>query len=761
VSARRLPAAACLCTSRALALLVGAALALFAPIASAEAPPATVTQDRPRIGLALGGGGARGGAHVGVLKVLDELRIPVDCIAGTSMGALVGATFAAGATAAEIEEEILAISWSAALGLERERDVLPMQRKLAGVTHSNNVLFGISDGRLRARGGVLVSQHVEEVLRRLAGPTREITDFDRLPIPFRAVATDLAAGRMVVLGEGDLTKAMRASMAVPGVFSPVVIDGQVLADGGMMRNLPVDVARELCADVVIAVSLEAPLPRPEELQSVFALAARSIDAMIRANQAQQLESLTELDVPIIVPIGDIGSAEFERVPETLAVGERAARRVAPALQRYALSEEEYRRWRSSVRRPPAEAVVIDAIEFAPLRHASEDYLASRLRTEPGDVVTLHQIERDIDRVFLSGDFERVDYRLAASPDGGRRLVIEATEMPGTDFLRFDLGLAGSTGGDVLFALRADHRREWVTPMGGQWRNALQLGQLTELESALYLPVDVEQRFFVEPGLALRRSIEDIFDDGSRSARYDLRKLLLRIDGGINLGNRARAHAGLHWSVADYDLDIGDTPRFDFDRSTDARLVLGAIYDTRDSEVLPTRGSYAHAEYTSSSGTIGGDLSYNQFEAVAGHSGTYAGELFHFAAGLGRTLRGELPRYRDFRIGGIRSFPALDRGELRGEGYWSVSTTWLTPLGDSAALFGQAFYAGVGLHAVGMKDRIDDVRDGTVLGLSLTLGARTFAGPFLLSLGVADNDAVKLQFALGRPIAEGSMLDQLH
>ena len=742
-------------------LLAGAALALLAPIASAEAPPETATQERPRIGLVLGGGGARGGAHVGVLKVLDELRIPVDCVAGTSMGALVGATFAAGATAAEIEEEILSISWSAALGLEAERGVLPMQRKLAGVTHSNNILFGISDGRLRARGGVLVSQHVEEVLRRLVGPTREITDFDRLPIPYRAVATDLAAGRMVVLADGDLTQAMRASMAVPGVFSPVLVNGQVLADGGMMRNLPVDVALDLCADVVIAVSLEAPLPRAEDLQSVFALAARSIDAMVRANEAQQLESLTELDVAIIVPIGDIGSAEFDRIPETLPVGERAARRMAPSLQRYALSEEEYRRWRDSIRRPPAEVVVIDAIEFAPLQHASADYLATRLRTEPGDVVTLHQIERDIDRVFHSGDFERVDYRLAASPDGGRVLLIEATEMPGTDFLRFDLGLAGSTGGDLLFALRADHRREWFTPMGGQWRNALQLGQLSELESALYLPLDVEQRFFVEPGIALRRSIEDIFDDGSRTARYDLRKLLLRIDSGINLGNQARAHTGLHWSVADYDLDIGDTPRFDFDRSTDARLVLGAVYDTRDSAVLPTQGSYAQAEYTSASGSIGGDLSYDQFEAVAGHSGTYGGELFHFAAGFGRTLSGELPRYRDFRIGGIRSFPALERGELRGEGYWSASATWLTPFRDGTTLLGQAFYAGVGLHAVGMKDRIDEVRDGTVFGLSVTLGARTLAGPLLFTLGVADNNAVKLQFALGRPIAEGSMLDQLH
>lgn len=738
-------------------------LALAGP-AWAEDPleAGQAAHERPRIGLVLGGGGARGGAHIGVLKVLDELRVPIDCIAGTSMGALVGATFASGATAGAIEREISAINWAATIGTEGQRDLAPMQRKQAGITYSNNIQFGVWGGRLHGDGGFLPSQHVEAQLRLLIGRARDVRDFDELPIPFRAVATDVAAGRMAVLEAGDLVQAMRASMAVPGLFAPVIIDDQVLVDGGMIRNLPVDVVRALCADVVIAVALESPAPQAAELRSIFTVAGRSIDAIIQANEQQQLATLTDEDVAIIVRAGDIGAAQFDRVLETLPLGETAAREASDALRRYALPDAEYRRWRERVRPADAADIRIERIRFQPLRHASSGYLATRLRTRAGDAVSRADLELDMSRIFASGDFVRVDYRLLPGVDGGEVLDIEAMEKPGsTDLLRFDLGLTGSAGGDVLFALRADHRREWVTARGGQWRNALQVGQLTELETAFYQPLDTAQRFYVEPGLRLRRSLEDIFDDGDRLARMELLEGQARVDVGVNIGNHARLHTGLRWGVAKFDLDIGATPQFDLDRTRDASLVAGAVYDSRDAATLPTRGSYAQLEYTSAGRDLGGEQSYEQFEAVIGHSARWGGNVLLLAGGTGQTLRGTLPRYRDFRIGGVRSFPALERGELRGEGYWAGSATWLLRLADIQALFGQVFYGGFGLHAVRVTDRIDGAGDDTVLGVAFTLGARTPIGPLLLSFGAADNDSLGFHVSLGRPIAEGSLLDRLH
>ena len=742
-------------------LLAGLCLCVLTNASPAAAPQADSEADRerPRIGLVLGGGGARGGAHVGVLKVLDELRVPVDCVAGTSMGALVGATFAAGTPPERIEREITAINWAATIGSEGRRALLPVQRKEAGITYSNNIEFSVHEGRLRGDSGLLASQHIESRLRLLIGEARRTRDFDDLPLPFRAVATDLASGSMVVLEKGDLARAMRASMAVPGVFAPVVVDGQVLTDGGLLRNLPVDVARSLCADVVIAVVLTAPPRSAAELSSPLALARRSIDAMIESNEGTQLATLGENDVAIRVPVGDIGAGDFDRVPETIPLGERATRDMAEALADYSLPEAAYRRWREALDRGQADPVRVEEIRFAPLQHASADYLRSRMRISPGDTVPLEAIEGDMNRIYASSDFVRVDYRLLPG-DEGRRLRIEAVEKPGTDFLRFDLGLAGSAGGDVLFALRADHRREWVNSLGGQWRNALQLGQLSELETAFYQPLEPTQRFFIEPGLRLERSLEDVFDEGDRISRYELVQAEARVNVGFNINNHSRLSAGLRHGLADYDLDIGEA-LFAEGHTRDSNVVIDGLYDTRDASTLPTRGSYVQFQYTHADEWLGGEHDYQQLEAVVGHSTPWRGNVLLLAGGAGWTLDGDLPRHRDFRIGGARSFPALERGEFRGENYWSASATWLLKLADIQALFGQVFYGGAGLHALRVTDRIDQQPEQTVLGASFTLGARTPVGPLLLSLGVADNDSVQLHVALGRPIAEGSLLDRLH
>ena len=704
------------------------ALAWPATDATASTDESLNTQ-RPRIGLALGGGGARGGAHVGVLTVLEELRIPIDCIAGTSMGALVGASYAAGVPMSRIESEIRDINWAATLGSEGQRALIPMQRTLAGVTYSNSLEFSLSRSGLLGVGGLVSTQNVEGFFRRLVGESRYVEDFDQLAMPFRAIATDLASSEMVVIGSGDLTRAMRASMAVPGAFAPVTVDGKVLADGGMMRNLPVDVVRDLCAEVVIAVSLETPPPRAEQLRSVFALAGRSIDSMIVANERQQLASLTDKYVAIIVPTADLGSTQFARVPEAIPLGAEAARAVATSLARYSLPEAEYRAWRAQLDRPETGEFSVEAVRFRPLIHASRDFLATRLTTRPGDRVSRGDLDADMSRIFASGDFVRVDYRLLPGEQGGRIVEIEATErFGGTNFVRFDLGLAGSSGGDTLFLLRADHRREWINQLGGQWRNSLQLGSQAELETVFYQPLDIRQRFFVESAAAVERRIENVFNDGDRIARYDLWLAEARFDVGLNIGNQARLTTGLRWGATEFDEDIGSIEGFDLEQRRDANLKVSAIYDTRDAAVLPTSGVYAQVDITSSGSWLSGEQSYGTVEGVVAHSRRWGRTTLLLGAGAGDTVSGDLPRYRDFQLGGIRSFPAFAPGELRGEGYWSGSANWVWRIIEFAPLFRQVLFGGFGLQAVRITDRLDGVDDETILGASATLGARTPIGP---------------------------------
>ena len=248
----------------AIAGLVG--VALLGAASAQDSVPAT--SPRPRIGLVLAGGGAKGAAHIGVIHVLDELHIPVDCVVGTSMGALVGATFASGVSAPELERAVLAIDWKRTVGGQGQRDRMPIERKLTQLTYSIPLEVGVQHGSVRLPGGLIATQEIEQSIRTLVASARYTHSFDDLPIPFRAIATDMVAGEMVVLDGGDLAEAMRASMALPGVFSPVQIDGKVLSDGGITRNLPIDIARKLCADVVIAVWMSTPAPTAADLDFV-------------------------------------------------------------------------------------------------------------------------------------------------------------------------------------------------------------------------------------------------------------------------------------------------------------------------------------------------------------------------------------------------------------------------------------------------------------------------------------------------------------
>lgn len=758
------------------AIVAAAALLALAP--SLGAAPATVPDDspaaagpplaadlpqRPRIGLVLGGGGAKGAAHIGVLRVLEELRVPVDCVAGTSMGALIGATLAAGTPPAEIERSVRAINWSRTVGNEGLRDRTPINRKLAGITYTNSLDLGIKRGTLRAPGGLLKTQDIEDVLRALVADARYTRNFDDLPIPFRAVATDMRAGELVVLDRGDLSVAMRASMAVPGAFSPVVLDGRVLSDGGMMRNLPVDVARGLCADVVIAVSLASPAPQTDDLLSAVTLAGRALDVMIDANQNAQIATLTATDVSIVVPMGDIGSAAFERVPDAIPLGYTAAQAQAGSLRRYSLPEADYRAWQAAVQRPAAGRTRLADVRVQGLDRVNPEYVRAQLKNvAPGAEVDTAAIVADTSRIFALGDFERVEYRLTGPRDAQVLEIRPIEKSWGPDFVRFDLGLAANGDGILQALLRADHTRTWLNARGGQWSSGAQIGFQTLFETELYQPLDVRQRFFVRPQLQYERRIEDIYVDGDRNARYALQEAFGQVDVGVNLGTRAQLYAGLRTGGIEASLDTGPDTFPELDWQRDSSVQVGAVYDTRDAVGLPTRGLFANARYASSGSWLGGEQDYRLMEGVLVKSLPFRGDALNLILGGGKETGGELPLTELFQLGGIRTFPGLQRSELRGTTYWFAGSTYNWKLTDLQSLFGQALYAGVRLQMGRMGNRLDAefADSGTLYGLSGSLSGRTPVGPFILSLGYVADNSWQLQFALGRPIPEGSILDEI-
>ncbi|MEN8200058.1 MAG: patatin-like phospholipase family protein, partial [Thermodesulfobacteriota bacterium] len=315
-------------------------LTLFLPHHCMAAEEA-VSAKRSRIGLVLGGGGARGAAHVGVLKVLEELRIPVDVIAGTSMGSIVGGLYAMGLSPEQIEREMLAMEWRDLFSDEPPREDRSFRRKRDDDYYTVKAKPGLKDGEVRMPMGFLHGQKFDIELNRLTLPVARIKNFDQLPIPYRAVGTDIETGEAVILGSGKLSQAIRASMAVPSAFDPVEIDGRLLVDGGLAANVPVSVAREMGAEIFIVVDVGSGLFGREEINSALDITAQLANFLFTLSGDRDIRTLSDGDVLIKPPLGDIGGGSFDRVGEAIPIGEQATLQMRDALARYSLSDKEY------------------------------------------------------------------------------------------------------------------------------------------------------------------------------------------------------------------------------------------------------------------------------------------------------------------------------------------------------------------------------------------------------------------------------------
>jgi NTE family protein len=742
----------------ALAVLIAPAVFAQEGMASQAAPP-TSAVERPHVGLVLAGGGAKGGAHVGVLKVLEEMHVPIDCIAGTSMGALVGGGYASGVPASEMEAFLLGINWRRVIGGVGGRKLEPIEQKRQGITYTNNLRLGIRNSRIILAPGLFDTSAIDDLLRGFVGQARSQADFDRLPIPYRAVATDMVTGRMVVLDHGDLAQAMRASMAVPGAFAPVVIDGQILSDGGLTRNLPVDVARTLCGEVLIVVDLQAPPVQPERLQSAPQLLARMVDLMLESNERLQLQSLTAKDVLIEVPTGDIGSADFQRTPEAMALGAAAARRAAPQLARYAVSPDEYLAWRAKVTSEQGITTRVAKVQFTDVQRVNPKYLDSVAGIKPGDTVTTEQISQAVERMSALDDIESVGYQLHGDPENATLEWLPVVKSWGPNYLKVDFGMYGDASGDdlgVVFFLR--HERTWVNSLGGQWRNQLQIGSQQLLDTSFYQPLEVTQRYFVEPKAFWNREWENVFYQNQNLARYQFGDWGGRFDFGVNISNFTQVRVGYVASERQASLQTG-SPLLPQVNTTDAGIVVSVIHDSRDAETRATRGVAAALDYFKSDRALGAQRDWQRAEAGLAFAVPVRTDIFWVALAGGSNLGSKLPADRLFALGGPGSFPGYELAEQRAAGYWTVSGVYLWPLRELFSLRGRGMFVGVRLETGHAYEQLDGHSEGQLESVSLYITGRTPVGPLTVGFAMTGTSSHSLWFSLGRPVWQGTMLDR--
>jgi NTE family protein len=493
-----------------------------------------------------------------VLKVLEELRVPVDYIVGTSMGSIVGATYALGMSPQEMEKKVLAVDWDRVLADAPPRADRSIRSKVLERAGIYGVEVGVSKEGLLLPQGVIAGQNLELFLGELTRGAMDVGSFDALPIPFRAVATDIETGEAVVHGRGDIIAAMRSSMSVPGVFSPVEIDGRLLVDGGLVRNLPVDVVRAMGADVVIAVNLGTTLLKRKEIESVLSVSEQMLNILTEQNVQRSLSELTDADVLISPELGRYSSGDFVNAATTIPIGEAAARKVADRLRALALPEDEYRALRGTqlARARPGLPVDEVRVDTSGLRRVNPRAVTAEISAPQDTKPDLEQVHYDVTSLLSTDDFQQVRYRFV-DEDDKRVLVLEPVEKSwGPNYVHFGLNLATNLEGESEFTLLLDHRMTWLNRWGLEWRNSVALGETTGLISELYQPVDAARRFFVAPRVGWVQRSVNLFLENDAIARYRTRESQVGLDLGWNVGRAGAVRLGYQWGNVYGDRQVG-------------------------------------------------------------------------------------------------------------------------------------------------------------------------------------------------------------
>ena len=737
---------------RHLAILCAAlSLATTANAGDEEHAGDVTSSDRLRVGLVLGGGGARGAAHIGVLRELERMRIPVDAIAGTSMGAIVGGLYASGMSVDDLETLVAEMDWADAMSDEPDRSDLRFRRKQDARDFPVDLDIGLERGRLKLPLGVVQGQKLDLILRNLTLPVSQVTDFDDLPIPFRAIASDIETGEMHVMGSGDLALAIRASMSVPGVLAPVSVDGHLLVDGGLVGNLPVDIVRDMGVDVVIAVDVEFPLYTLEELQSVITVSEQMLTILIRKETLRQIEKLGDGDVLVRPRLGTFGSANFGDIVEAIEPGAAAAREQEPRLAKLAIDDTGFSAWqRRREQREPLE----ERLAFVRVEHDSRlsaQVLESRLGVAAGDPIDPAELSSEAAQLHALDVFEKVNYRLVEE-DGKTGVVFDARAKTwGPSFLNFGFTLEDDFEGATNFDLRARMTRPAVNRYGGEWRVDLRLGTEPQLLTEFYQPLRSDSRLFVAPYIDFDQRNFNAFADQDIVARLRVTELTGGFDVGTEIGNFGEFRLGAFRGGGESRVTVGDPaiPNPDFETGGLRALLR---FDTLDKPWFPTNGLRADLEWRQSLEELGGDDRYDiidmSVEGVRSRGKSTIGIGLDFQTTL--SFDGAVQDL--FRLGGFQRLSGFERGAISGPHAAVAKLFYYRRIGDSAGgLFDAPIYFGASLEAGNVwESRTDMSFDSVLLHGSLFVGIDSYVGPMFFAAGVGQGGLTNFYLVIGAP-----------
>jgi NTE family protein len=697
---------------------------------------------RPKICLVLSGGGARGMAHIGVLKVLEELKVPIDCIAGTSMGAVVGGLYASGMTAAQIDTTMRSVDWQEAFRDAPPRRDLAFRRKQDDRNFLVRLPLGLKHGDILLPKGFIQGQKLQETLRQLTLPFSNSTDFDLLPTPFRAVATDLLTGKAVLLDKGDLSIAMRASISAPGLFAPVETQGLLLVDGGLAENLPIDVARQMHADILIVSDVTYPLQPRDALDSALQISNQMLAILVRKDTDRQRATLGASDVLIEPNLGTASSTDFTAAISTIGAGENAARSMLTRLEALRVGDAAYNDYlvRRAAREPG-----LPAIKFVRVDEQSKRYektILAEMQPLVGKPLDVDAVGERITTLYGLGNFETLDYGLvdeSQGPDRESGIEIRARRKSwGPNYVRFGLDLEDNFQGNSRYNAAARFILTELDKLGGELVTDVQIGSDPKVASEFYQPLNDTRTWFIAPSLRIEARDLQLYERDVEVADYRDREAEAAFDIGRTLGNWGEIRIGYHRTNGATTVRLGD-PNLVEPQYNNGELFVKFSYDRLDNLHFPREGTQFSLQWDANRVGLGADTAYDKVQTDWLMARSLGRNTLLLWASAGSVVGGTInatavPDF--FTLGGFFNLSGLAPTSLFGPDYAIARAIYFRKIGRGGeGFFEFPAYIGMSLE----MGNTWQTRSAMSLGsthkdASLFLAFDTFLGPVYLGSG---------------------------
>jgi NTE family protein len=713
-------------------------------------PAQQVPPKRPKVALVLEGGGALGFAHIGVLDFLEQHHVPVDLVVGTSMGGLVGGLYALGNTPADIRNLTTEIDWSSVLAGRVAFQDLSFRRKEDRIAFPNRLEFGLKGG-LKVPAGLNSGQQVGLILNRAALAYDDLLSFDNLPIPFRCVATDLTMGQETVFDRGSVSDALRATMSIPAIFSPVTINGHLYSDGGALNNLPVDVAKKAGADIVIAVYLDTGPPVTSNYGSPLAVAGRNIQVMIAANE---LHNMAAADILISADVKGFAAFSFNQSSEIIPRGFAAAESKQKMLLALALNDEDWNAYTAArAAKIKRNVPVPQRVEVAGVPPKMAKDIQAELAPYLNKPLQTKELEKSLAQLTGNGILGTAGYSIGVGADGVPELQVKASPKPyGPPFMNLGVNIDGSNPENVLFGLGA--RFTWMN-IGGdraEWRNDAFFGSTYGVRSEYYRPLSGASKFFVAPRAYAINDPFDLFFGQSRIAQYRIQREGFGGDAGYALNRRAEIRVGQDLFLMQVRKRITeDTYPDSSEREWQSSLRFH--YYGLDNIVVPRSGFQIEASsswYSRQKPNV--SFAQSEFRASYFKPVSNPGSLMFTANGGttygAKTLNLEL---QSFALGGPLRLGAYGENELLGNRYFLTQGGYLHKLATLSSIVGEGLYGLVFMEVGKVYGSPVGFVPGSFLALdgSVALVARTAIGPVFIGGSIGNDNHRKWWFGLGR------------